>query len=136
MKCSVIEPRPGYLWVDCRNADARGMSEACRALAVECLTKEINHVLIDAIDCDPDGHQALRDAFTMMILAGIPDRFRLALVTDVPRVQVLFDDLQRDLLLLDIRARRFGRESDAVEWLVPARAARTGETERGAEQQA
>lgn len=136
MKDSALEPRAGYLSVDCRCADARAMSEACRELAVECLEKQVNRVLVDAIDCDPEGHHALRDAFTMMILAGIPDRFRLALLTDVPRVRALFADLQRDLRLLNIEARLFGREAEAVEWLLPASAGRAGETRRGAQQQA
>ncbi|HEY5897009.1 MAG TPA: hypothetical protein VIV54_05560 [Burkholderiales bacterium] len=136
MKDSAIESRQGYLAVDCRSADARAMSQACRALAVECLEKQINRVLIDAIECDPEGHYALRDAFTMMILAGIPDRFRLALLTDVPHVRVLFADLQRDLRLLNIEARLFGRENEAVEWLLPASAGRAAETQRRAEQAA
>lgn len=99
------------------------MSEACRAFAIECLTRQINRVLVDATGCEPEGHYALRDALTTMLLAGIPSRFGLALVTEAPRVRALFRDLQRDLRALHVSAMVFEREDEALDWLLQAPAA-------------
>lgn len=116
-----IQHAAGYLRVDCGNVDGPGMAVACRDLAVECLEREMKRVLVRATSSDPEGHRALRNALTAMLLAGIPTGFRLALVADEPRVWALFADLERELLSLKVLARAFVRESDAVDWLqVPA----------------
>ena len=122
-----VEHHSGYLRVDCSNPDRHEMAEACRQMAQECITSETNRVLVYADGCDPEGHLPLRNAFTTMLLAGIPSGFRLALVTDVPRVWALFTDLERDLLVLNVLVKAFTRENDAVEWLrlaAPVRAVR------------
>ena len=112
-----VEFRAGCLFTDCVNADLEEMAQACRQLAAECLSRDVNRVLVLANGCDPEGNLALRNAFSTMLLAGIPTGFRLALVTDVPRVRALFADLERDLRVLNVNAKAFGDESEAVEWL-------------------
>ena len=59
---------------------------ACREIVHECLTTQTNRALVYANRCDTEGHLPLRNTFTTMLLAGIPTKLRLALVTDVPRV--------------------------------------------------
>ena len=115
------EFRGDCLWGDCREADAREFADTCRALAVECISKEVKRVLVDATNCDPDGAAALRDAFTMMMLAGIAAGFRVALVTNVRGAYALFVDLQRDLALLHVQARVFEEVGAASEWLASGR---------------
>ena len=117
VKNARIECRADCLIADCTNADAGEMAQACRDLAAQCLSRELNRVLVHANGCHPEAHHLLRNAFTTMLLAGIPAGFRLALVTDVPRVWALFADLQRDLALVKVHAKAFNHESDAVEWL-------------------
>lgn len=106
------------------------MAHACRDLAAQCLATHPNRVLVQANGCNPDGHLALRNAFTTLILAGIPAGFRLALVTDVQRVRALFGDLQRDLLVLNVHVKAFEEESDAVEWLRHAFPTRPAQAQR------
>lgn len=136
MKNSRLEYRAHYLLVDCNHADGHDMSDACRELAVECLARQTNRVLVQALGCDPEAHFPLRNAFTTMVLAGIPSGFRLALVTDVPRVRALFGNLQQDLQLLNIHVRAFLQESEAADWLQQAVATRPAQAQPASRKQA
>ena len=111
------EFRGDCLWGNCRGADAREFADTCRALAVECIEKDVKRMLVDATDCDPEGVFALRDAFTMMTLAGMPAGFRVALVSNVRRAHDFFVDLERDLTLLRIQAKLFDDARAASDWL-------------------
>lgn len=114
----LIEQRAGYLSVDCgRCDDARPVSELYRTFAVECVTKQVDRVLIRAADCGPEGRHALRDALTVMLLGGIAPGFRLAMVTRVARIHSYFLELQRDLRRLGIHLALFAEEGEAVQWL-------------------
>lgn len=128
--------RAGCLFADCDNADLGEMAQVCRELAVECVSREANRVLVLANGCDPDGHLALRNAFTTLLLAGIPSGFRLALITDVPRVRALFGDLERDLRVLNVHAKVFGDEGQAVEWLRQSAASQPMQDARASRRQA
>ena len=107
----------GYLHAQARCATWREFDETCRALAVECLAKDVNRVLIEATDCDEDSDISLRDTLTTMILTGMPTQFRLALVTNVRRLQSLVRDFQPALRLFLIEARLFDDREDAARWL-------------------
>lgn len=125
-----IELHPTYVAVDCRNADLALWSDRSRALAVACIQQDVNRVLVDAIDCDPAGHFALRDALTALILAGVPPGFRLALVTNVSRLEAFFGILRRDLEWLSIPARCFADRGEALAWLAgPPRRTATGSSD-------
>ena len=131
-----VEFRAGCLFADCGSADLGEMAQACRELAAECVSRDVNRVLVLADGCDPEGNLALRNAFSIMLLAGIPTGFRLALVTDVPRVRALFVDLERDLRILRVHAKAFGDESEAVEWLHQPAASHAVSDERATRRQA
>ena len=117
-----VELRGECLWADGRRTDARVFASICRALAVACMENEIKRVLIDATDSDPDGVQAVRDAFTVMVLAGVPPGFRVALVVNVPQVRGFFVNVQRDLAQLRIEAKVFDQVEPAADWLACPRA--------------
>lgn len=136
METNGIERRGRYVAVDCRDADIPLWSQRARALAAACLEHKINRVLIDATNCDADGHHALREALTTLILAGVPAGFRLALVTNMSRLQALFASLQRDLEYLGIPACCFADDGEAREWLLGAPAARSIRAQDGARQEA
>lgn len=133
MKNGSIQQRADYLAVDCATrGDVRDTAELYRAFAVECVTKKINRVLVKAADCDRETHYALRDALTVMLLAGIPAGFRLAMVTGTAQVQSFFLELRRDLERLSIQLALFADEAHAVAWLqakdaLHARAGQRGE---------
>ena len=128
--------RAGCLFADCSHASLAEMAQTCREFAAQCLSRDANRVLVLANGCDPNAHLALRNAFTTMLLAGIPAGFRLALVTDVPRVRALFADLERDLLILRVSAKAFTDENEAVEWLRKSASRAPIEDERASRRQA
>jgi hypothetical protein len=81
--------------------------------------------LLKAGHGDPEGHLSLREAFTMMLLAGIPSGFRIAFVTNATPIARVFQALRGDLRRLRLDAAVFGEESDALDWLAPRTAANT-----------
>src|SRR5260221_12345793 len=74
----------GYLVVEPGLSSAAELQSTYRAFAVLCIKNRITRALVKAIDSDPAGEHALRDAFTMMLLAGIPARWKLALGAGTP----------------------------------------------------
>lgn len=93
------------------------IGELYRALAVTCLERQITRVLVIAGDDEPAGERALRNALTMMILAGIPDGLRLALVATSRRVARTYRHAERDFTAAGIATRVFENEEDAARWL-------------------
>jgi hypothetical protein len=117
-----IRECPGYLSVDSGQGEQRQISELYRAFAVACVEKQIERALVRVRDGDPLDHRSLRDAFTMMLLAGIAPRFRIAFVTDTLRIDRAFQVLRRDLCELRLDADVFGDEQEALQWLHNVRA--------------
>lgn len=113
-----IEHHGSYVSVDCRKADAQLWTDRSRALAMMCIQRSVDRVLVDASDCDPAGHYALRDALTAVVLGEVSSGLRLALVTNVSSLEALFGILQRELQWLNVPSRCFGQTGEAVEWLI------------------
>ncbi len=107
----------GYLVVEPGLSSAAELQSTYRAFAVLCIKNQITRALVKAIDSDPAGEHALRDAFTMMLLAGIPAGWKLALVADTPAVEARYRDAQRDLTMAGVDARLFATEQEALSWL-------------------
>ena len=91
-----------------------------RELAVTCVQKQYRRVLVVAGDDDPAGESALRDALTVMVLAGIPPDFKLALVAPSDRVEFSYRNAQRDLCAAGVLTRVFESEDEARRWLESA----------------
>jgi len=108
---------PAHLRVEFGYGTVTEIAALYRALAVTCIEKQISQVLIIAGDDDPAGERALRDALTMMVLAGIPHDFRLALVAALPRVAQTYARTQRDFNAAGIKTRVFDNEEHAERWL-------------------
>lgn len=103
-----IEHHVLYVSVDCRNADARVWADRSRALAVTCIRQSVNRVLVDATGCDPEGHFALRDALSALMVAEAVSGLRLALVGIG----------QHSFQWLNVPARLFAHKEQALEWLL------------------
>ena len=93
------------------------LGELYRAFAVLCIEKQSRQAMILAGDADRAGEQALRVAVTMMLLAGIPRDFRLALIATSPEVAAAYRAAPDDLCAAGVAARLFDSEGDAVRWL-------------------
>ena len=114
----------GYVLVEFGYGTTSEISAIYRALAVRCITQEVKRVLVKPGDADSAGERALRDAFTMILLAGIAPGFRIALVTSEPRIEARYRICMQDLLLAKVNARLFGNADEAVSWLTqPERSA-------------
>ena len=135
MQSALIEHRAGYLCANGERLNGRELAELYRALAVECLAKQADRVLVHAPDGSAEGLLALRDAFTTMILAGIPSGFKLAMIATAPGTRHFLLELQADLQRLDIDAALFVEEATAVEWLLGKAVARTSTAKDGARPQ-
>lgn len=113
-----VQDRRGYVLVDCTGCGAREVGRLYRDLAVACVERQLERVLVKAGGGDPPDHLSLRDAFTAMMLGGIPSGFRIALVASAGRMEAAFRTLQRDLGRLRVEAAVFSREDEAREWLL------------------
>jgi hypothetical protein len=120
MRCQWTET-PAYLRAEFGYGTATEIAELFRALAVTCIQKRIARVLVVAGDDDRAGEHALRDALTTIVLAGVPDDFRLALVAAAPRVKHTYRDAQRDFTAAGATTRLFDTEEEAARWLGDAR---------------
>lgn len=112
-----VEHHAHHVAVDCRKADLTVWSDRSRALAIACIERTVDRVLVDATDCDPAGHFALSDALAALMLAGMPPGFRVALVTNAS-LFAAFDGLQRDLQWLNLPVHCFADGRAALEWLL------------------
>jgi hypothetical protein len=107
----------GYLVVEPALNGSAELEAVYRAFAVLCVKNQVSRALVKAADGNPEGERALRDAFTTMLLAGIPSGFKLALLAGKPGVEARYRNTQRDLTLAGIETRLFDTEEKAVGWL-------------------
>lgn len=124
MSAALSRPAPyhlsetgGRLRLEFGYGTATEIAELYRELAVTCVQKQIPRVVVIAGDDDRAGERALRDALTMMVLAGIPSGFKLALVIRDERTAYVYRNLPRDLTAAGIAARIHASEEDAIRWL-------------------
>ncbi len=116
----------GYLRAESGFGTTTEIAELYRALAVTCVQEQITRVLIIAGDDDPAGEHALRNALVVMVLAGLPAEFKLALVAASDRVEATYRNAQRDLCAAGMTARLFDSEDDATRWLGSAEVSTEG----------
>jgi hypothetical protein len=106
-----------YLVVETGVINGAETADIFRSFAARCLERQINRVLVKTADSDPAGERALRDAFTTILLGGIPSDFKIALVAGTPLIQARYRNAQRDLVLAGVNAKLFDSEAEAVWWL-------------------
>jgi len=105
--------------IDFRGCSSRGVSEIYQAFALLCAREEVRRALLKAGNEDPDAHFALRDTLvTLARIAGIPLRFRLALVAGSSRTERVYRSVQSELGSLGCEARVFRTERQAGRWLL------------------
>ena len=112
-----VREMPGLLKAELGYCTMTEIGELYRSLAVTCVEKQTPRVLIVAGDDDPAGERALRDALTVMVLAGLPAHFRLAVVVALPRAAPIYGNTERDLNAAGIPTRLFEKEEEALLWL-------------------
>jgi len=98
-------------------ASAQELGELYRDFAVLCVEKQYRQALVLAGEDRRAGEQALRCAITVMLLAGIPRDFRLALVAASTHVAEAYRLAPRDLCAAGVTTRMFDSEREATNWL-------------------
>jgi hypothetical protein len=113
-----IEEQSGVVVVDLRGCGSRELSEIYQAFALLCARQAVRGALLKTGDEDADAHYALRDTLvTVARIAGIPLRFRLALVASFGPTAQVYGSLQSELRSLGCDAQVFRMEHQAVQWL-------------------
>jgi hypothetical protein len=116
-----IDEKSGFVVVDLRGCGSRELSEIYQAFALLCARQAVRGALLKTGDEDADAHYALRDTLvTVARIAGIPLRFRLALVAGFRPAEEVFRTLQTELRALGCDAQVFRMEPPAVQWLCGA----------------
>ena len=118
MGCDIAE-REHYLRGAVGPDLAPEVQKCYRAIVNECLQRRCAKVLIvGKARWDAFNHLALRDALRSMALAGLPERFRLALVAETPDLIAVYDAVLVEALRYGIEAKRFLTEEEAAQWLL------------------
>jgi hypothetical protein len=112
-----LRDKSGCLVLEYGPSSAQELGELYRDFAVLCVEKQYRQALVLAGEERHAGEQALRCAVTMMLLAGIPRDFRLAVVAASTEVAAAYRLTQRDLCAAGVAARMFDSERDAAGWL-------------------
>ena len=107
----------GCLIVEPRYAAATEVSAIYRDLAVLCIEKQIRRVVVRPGDDDMAGEHALRVAMTIMLLAGLPPEFKMAVVADAAPIEARYRSVERDLCSAGVDAKLFETEDGALRWL-------------------
>ena len=113
-----IDEQGGYVAIDFRGCSSQELSEIYQAFALLCVREKVCGALLKTGDEDADAHYALRDILvTVGRIAGIPVRFRLALVAGSDAIVQVGRTIQKELAPLGCDARIFRAEGRANEWL-------------------
>jgi len=112
-----LQEASGRLVLEYGPSTAQELGELYREFAVLCVEKQYRQALVLAGEDRRAGEQALRCAVTIMLLAGIPRDFRLALVAASTNVAAAYRLAQRDLCAAGVAARLFDSKQDAAGWL-------------------
>ena len=112
-----ILDKPGYLRVEISRDGQDEINEIYRSLAVLCVSRQVRRVLLVAQRDHSSGEHVLREAFSAMVLAGIPEDFRLAFVAGSREIAERYRQAISDLGLASLEAQIFYDETDALDWL-------------------
>ena len=97
---------------------ANEVQERYRAIVHECLQQHASRALITGrAGVDAFNHLALRDALRSMSVAGVPAKFRIALVAETPDLIAVYDAAVVEAGRCGIEARRFHSVEEAERWL-------------------
>lgn len=113
-----IEEQRGRVVVDLSRCGSRQLSETYEAFGMLCARRKVRAALLKASGEPVDAHYALRDVLvTVGRVAGVPLRFKLALVAGSEALEQMYRALQPELRSLGCESRVFRSERQAARWL-------------------
>lgn len=113
-----IDMERGRVVIDLSRCGSRELSETYQAFGMLCARGKVRAALLKASGESIDAHYALRDVLvTVGRVAGVPLRFRLALVAESEALERMYRALQPELRSLGCESRVFRTEREGVRWL-------------------
>lgn len=117
-RCCVIEDRPHYLRCAIGPGLPQEIQECYRALAAECMRQQGKPILIIGEGGDDSFiHLAARDSIKAIAVAGVPPKFRLAMVAATPDMVAIYESAILEAQRCGFQAKRFSTEKEAAAWL-------------------
>ena len=118
--CTCLQEEKGRVLIDFSCCSSRSLSETYQQFGILCARGNVRAALLKTGDEQAEAHYALRDVLvTIARIAGIPLRFKLALVTasDSSGKAHLYRCIRDDLRALGCEAKVFRAEGEAKRWL-------------------
>jgi hypothetical protein len=113
-----IRVRGDLVVIDVSGDSSHKLSASYQEFGMLCARRKVQRALLRTGDGDPSVHYALRDVLrTVVLVAGVPVRFRLAVVARTDPIAQVCADMQEELCALGCDARVFRTEGRAEDWL-------------------
>ncbi len=113
-----ISSQGGLVIIDVSGYSSHQLSESYQDFGLLCARRKVRRALLRTGDEDAYAHYALRDVLrTVVRIAGIPLRFKLAVVASSDSVMQVCGNMQQELRALGCDARVFRAEHQAEYWL-------------------
>lgn len=117
-RCCTIEDGPRYLRCAIGPGLPQEIQECYRALAAECVRQQGKPILIIGAGGDDSFiHLAARDSMKAIAVAGVPRKFRLAVVAATSDMIAIYESAIVEARRCGFAARRFETEEQAAAWL-------------------
>jgi hypothetical protein len=114
-----VDERPDsrYLTLRIESGSPGAFDLGLQDFAVRCLEQHYSGALIRIADDDVIGERLLRNALTIVMLAGVPADFRLALLAANGSAAARYRDTERELTGKGMNVRLFTADAEALAWL-------------------
>lgn len=120
--CPCIHEERDRVVIDFAHCGSRQVSDTYQDFGILCAHGKVRAVLVKTSDEQADQHYALRDVLaTVVRVAGIALRFRLALVAGSDSIETTYRSIQDELRSLGCETRIFRAEGEAKRWLGSAK---------------
>ncbi len=114
-----ISAQGGFVIIDVSGCDSHQLSATYQNFGLLCARRKVHLALLRTGREDAYAHYALRDVLrTVVRIAGIPLRFKLAVVASSDSIMQVCGNMQQELRALGCDARVFRAECQAEQWLL------------------
>lgn len=114
-----VSAQGGFVIIDVSGCDSHQLSASYQNFGLLCARRRVRLALLRTGREDAYADYALRDVLrTVVRIAGIPLRFRLAIVATTDSIAQVCESMSEDLRALGCESRVFRVEREAEQWLL------------------
>jgi hypothetical protein len=107
-----------YMRGDVQSGSLNETQERYRGLAHQCISQRHDRVMIvGSPGNDAWAHVVVKDVIYSIAVAGVPEGFRLALVSGSPELAAIYDAAAAYAKLRGLDVKRYSDEASAAQWL-------------------